>query len=144
MAVGTTKSGYEGQLFYGTAGSTAGTQVTNCEDLNYDSEPTKAEQTVRGLGTSVPIVVEKTVAIKPTITWSMFMKTGDTTLTALVAAARTGAAVALRTKSYASGLGFDGDCELGVTHEMTLAGQSKFNFTATAVDDQGRAPQLNV
>jgi hypothetical protein len=84
------------------------------------------------------------VALKPTITWSMLLKTGDTTLTALLAAARTGAAVALRTKSYTSGLGFDGDCTLGVTHEMTLKGQSKFNFTAEATDDEGRAPQLNV
>jgi hypothetical protein len=142
--VATTKSGYEGILYYGAAGSTGSEQVTNCEDLNYDTEPERVETTVRGAGTSPPIVTSKVVALKPTITWSMLLKTGDTTLTALLAAARTGAAVALRTKSYSSGLGFDGDCTLGVTHEMTLKGQSKFNFTAEATDDEGRAPQLNV
>jgi hypothetical protein len=139
----TTSSGYQGQLFYGTAGSTAATQLPNVEDLNYDTEAEKAETTVRGTS-GVPIVTEKTVAIKPTITWGMLQKSGDTNLTALIAAARAGTAVALRTKSYASGTGFDGDCTLSVTHEMTLKGQSKYNFTATATDDEGRAPQLNV
>lgn len=140
----TTSSGYQGQLFYGTAGGTAAQQVTNCVDLNYDTEPERAETTVRGAGTAVPVVTSKTVALKPVITWSMLQKSGDTVLTALLAAARTGAAVALRTKSFASGTGFDGDCTLGVTHEMTLKGESKYNFTAEATDDEGRAPQLNV
>lgn len=136
-------SGYQGQLFYGTAGTTAATQVTNCEDLNYDTEPERAPTTVRGTGASPPIKTSKVVALGAVITWSMLMKSDDATLTSLLAAARTGAAVALRTKSYASGLGFDGDCTVGVTHEMTLAGQSKFNFTAEATDDEGRTPQLN-
>lgn len=139
----TTQSGYQGILYYGAAGSTASTQVGNCEDLNYDTEPERAETTVRGTS-GVPIKTSKVVALDAKITWSMLMKTGDTTLTALLAAARTGAAVALRTKSYSSGLGFDGDCTLGVTHEMTLKGQSKFNFTAEATDDEGRSPSLNV
>lgn len=142
--MGTRYSGYQGELYYGTAGSTATTQVTNCEDLNYDTEPTRAETTVRGVGGStVPIETSKVVSLKPVLTWSMLMKSDDTTLTALLAAARTGAAVALRTKSYASGLGFNGDATLGVTHEMTLKGQSKFNFSAEATDDEGRTPQLN-
>jgi hypothetical protein len=137
-------SGYQGILYYGTAGAQAPTQVTNCEDLQYDTEPERASTTVRGTGATPPIQTSKVVALKPVITWSMLMKSDDATLTALLAAARTGAAVALRTKSYASGLGFDGDCTIGVSHEMTLAGQSKFNFTAEATDDEGRSPQLNV
>jgi hypothetical protein len=140
----TRKSGYEGQLLYGTAGATATTQLTNVEDLDYDNEPEKAETTVRGTGTTPPVKCEKVVAIGATITWSMLLKTDDTNLIALIAAGRTGAAVALRTKSYASGLGFDGDCTVKVKHGMTLKGQSKFDFEATPTDDEGRAPQLNV
>lgn len=138
------KSGYHGQILYGSAGSTAGTLLTNVEDLNYDTEPEKVETTVRGNGSAVPIKVEDVVAIGAIITWAMFLKTGDTALTALIAAARAGAAVAIRTKSYASGLGFDGDCTLSVSHEKTLKGASKFNFTATPTDSAGRTPQLNV
>lgn len=137
-------SGYQGQLFYGTAGATAATQVTNCEDLNYDNEAERASTTVRGTGATPPINTSKVVALSAVITWSMLMKSDDATLTALLAAQRTGAAVALRTKSYASGTGFDGDVTLSVTHEMTLKGQSKFNFTAEPTDDEGRDPQLNV
>src|SRR5690348_1949979 len=97
-----TKRGYQGQLFYGTAGTTASTQITNCEDLDYDIDPEKAETTERGAGTNVPIKTERVVCLGVTITWKMYMKPADTTLAALVAAASTGAAVAIRTKSYAS------------------------------------------
>lgn len=141
--MGTRKSGYEGQLLYGTAGTTANTVLENVEDLDYDTSSEKAPTTVRGTGNAVPINTEKVVALNAKITWSMLLKTNDTALFALIAAARTGAAVALRTRSYASGLGFDGDCTLTVKHGMTLKGQSKFDFEATPTDDEGRAPQLN-
>jgi len=132
------KSGYQGILYHGTAGSTAATQVTGCEDLNYNNELERVETTVRGDGSSIPKKVEVPVALGAEITWSMFLTTTDTSLTAFVAAARTGAAIALRTKSYASGTGFDGDCTLTMTHEMTLKGASKFNFTAAPTDSAGR------
>ena len=35
---GAIRMGYEAILYYGTAGSTAATQVTNCVDLDYDVE----------------------------------------------------------------------------------------------------------
>ena len=66
----------------------------------------------------------------------------DTTLTALIAAARAGSLVALRTKSYASGTGFDGDCTLSVANGLPLKGQNTFEFTATANDDN-RVATLN-
>lgn len=139
---GVTRMGWEDQLYYGAAGSTAATQVTNCEDLDYNLDPEKGETTVRGAGTSIPIVTEKVTALKPTITWKMLNKPNDTTLAALIAAAKTGAAVALRTKSYSSGLGFDGDVTLGFKKGAPLKGQGVFEFTATATDDEGRTPSL--
>lgn len=140
---GVTRRGYEGLLYYGTAGSTAATQVTNCEDLDYQTEPERGETTIRGDGSAVPIVTSRVVALKPTITWRMLYKPADTTLAALIAAARTGAAVALRTKAYSSGTGFDGDCTLQVSAGMPLKGISTFEFTAEATDDEGRTPLLN-
>lgn len=138
------KSGYHGRLFYGTAGSTAATQVTNCVDLDYTTEPTKAPTTVRGAGTSVPIETEDVVALKASVTWNMVLKDDDATLVLLIAAARTGAAVALRTRSYATGLGYDGDMTLSVKNGMALNGQNTFDFVGTPTDSSGRAPQLNV
>ena len=132
---GITQPGYAGQLFYGLAGATAGTQVLNCEDLNYTNPLDKIETTVRGAGVSVPKKSEKAVAVGAEITWSMIHKNGDAVLVSFLAASRTAALVALRTRSYSAGTGFDGDCTLTVTHEMTLKGQSKYNFTATPCDD---------
>lgn len=132
---GVTRRGYEGLIYYGVAGATAATLITNCEDLNYSNPSEKIETTTRGDSSTPPKKSEKVVGIGAEITWSMMRKDGDATLAALLAAERTGALVALRTKDYSSGTGFDGDCSLSVTHEMTLKGQSKFNFTATPCDD---------
>lgn len=137
-----TKAGYEGQLFYGTAGAQAATQVTNCEDLNYDNEVEKVTITTRGQGGQPPVETEKVVVIKAQVTWSMMMQPNDATLTSLITAARTGAPVAIRTRAFSTGKGYDGDCVLTVSHEMTLKGQSKFNFTATP-NDEIRTPNLN-
>src|SRR5207237_762434 len=104
-----TRMGYEGLVYYGTAGATAATPLTNVEDLNYDTELEKVEITTRGNGTALPKKSEKPVCVGATVTWSMFMQTGDAALTALIAAARTGASVALRTRAHSTGTGFDGD-----------------------------------
>ncbi len=132
------KSGWQGIIKYGTAGSTAATQLTNVEDLNYNTDIEKIETTIRGDGTTIPKKVETAVALTAEITWAMFEDTADAALTALRAAERTGAAVAIRTLSHSSGTGFDGDCILSMTHEMTLKGQSKYNFTASPTDSAGR------
>lgn len=141
---GATRMGYEGQLLYGTAGSTAGTLVTNCVDLDYDTPSEKAPTTVRGAGTSPPITTERVTGLSASITWKMLNKPADATLAALVAAARTGAAVALRTKSYSAGTGYDGDATLSVKNGMPIKGEQVFEFSATPTDDEGRAPLLNV
>lgn len=133
MAV--TRMGYEGRLFVDAAGATATTQVTNIEDLNYDNPLERVETTTRGDGTSLPKKSEKPVTMGAEVTWSMFHKDGDATLTTILAAARAGSLLAIRTKSYASGTGFDGDCSIEVRHEKTLKGASKYNFTATPCDD---------
>lgn len=139
---GINRMGYETQLFYGTAGSTGATQITNAIDVDYNIDPTRGDTTTRGAGTSVPIETSKVTALKPTITWRMLNKPSDTTLAALIAASKTGAAVALRTKSYSSGQGFDGDVTLAMKEGAPLKGEGTFEFTAEATDDEGRTPAL--
>jgi len=139
---GTTKMGYEAQLKYGTAGVTATTLVTNCVDLDYSRDPERGPTTVRGAGTSPPIVTSRVTGLKPVITWKMLNKSADTTLAALLAAESTGAAVALRTISHSTGKGFDGDVTLSVKESYPLHGEATFEFTAEATDDEGRNPQL--
>lgn len=128
-------AGYKGILYYGTAGSTAATQVTNCIDLNYDTTVTKVSTMTRGDGSGPPIAYEEPVSRANVITWSMLHKASDTTLTALRAAARVGdVAVALRLKSDSTGTGPDGDYTVSCVQDMTLSGQNIYNFTATPTD----------
>jgi hypothetical protein len=131
---GVTNPGYRGRLLYGNAGSTAGTQPNTIEDLNYNNPDEFLETTTRGNGSSVPKKSHSPVAIDAEITWSMFNKTGDAALIAFLAAARAKSLIALRTLSHDTGTGFDGDCHLTVSHEMTLKG-GKFNFSAKPCDD---------
>ena len=71
----------------------------------------------------------------------MLNKPADTTLVALLAAASTGAPVAIRTKSYTSGKGFDGDMTLSFKEGAPLKGEGSFDFTCEATEESGRAPQ---
>lgn len=141
MAV--TKMGFEGQLFYGTAGSTAATQITNCRDIAYNVDTETGETTTRGDGSAPPIKTERVTGRMVDITWQMLNKTTDTSLTALIAAAVAGNPVAIRTKSYSSGLGFDGDVILKFKLNKPLKGEQTYDWTATPNDDS-RAPSLNV
>jgi hypothetical protein len=133
--------GYETQLFYGTAGTTAATQITNAVDVDYNLDPERGDTTTRGDGSSVPIVTSRVTALKPTITFKMLHKPADTTLAALIAASKAGSPVAMRTKSYSSGSGYDGDVTLSFKESAPLKGEGSFEFTAEATEESGRAPQ---
>lgn len=133
--------GYKAILYYGTAGSTAATQVTNCEDLQYNIDPEKGETTTRGDGSSVPLKYERVTALGAEVTWKMVDKV-DSTLSALRAAAATGAAVAIKVLNKSGGTGFDGDVTLRVSAPFPLKGITMFEFTATPTDEN-RAASLN-
>lgn len=139
----TTYMGYESKLYYGTANATAATLITNARDVKYSIGNKKAPTTVKGSGSSPPIEVERVVGLTASITWQMTDKSGDTTLTALIAAAAAGTVFALRTLPHSGGTGYDGDvtvsCEVGQPYQ----GENTFDFTATPNDDN-RTPLLNV
>jgi len=133
------KMGFEGEIYYGVAGSTAGTKLTNSRDITYNSDPTKGETTVRGDGSAPPIETERVVSVKFSIEWLMLRRT-DASLEALIAAAVVGTPVAIRTKDFAAGKGFDGDMTLSMKHGAPYKGEQTYAFTAT-VTDELRTPQ---
>lgn len=137
------KMGFEGKIFYGAAGSTASTEITNSRDITYNMDPEKGDTTERGDGSAPPIVTERVTARVVSIEWTMLNKTSDTTLEALRVAAYAGLPVAIRTKDYASGKGFDGDVTISVSHGKPYRGEQTYQFTASPCDDD-RAPQLYV
>lgn len=142
--MGVTKMGFEGELYYGTAGTTAATKITNVTDESISIDPEKAGTTIRGTGSAKPINTEQVVAISWQAEWTMLNKTDDNTLEALRVAATAGDPVALRMKDYSSGKGYDGDVTLAVKHGKPLKGEQTYVFTATPTDESGRAPQIYV
>lgn len=133
------KMGFEGVLYYGAAGSTASTQITNRRDVNINTETEKGDTTTAGAGSSVPIGTSRVSRVNISIEWTMLEDASDTTLEALKVAAAAGSPVALRTKDYAAGKGFDGDVVLDVRKGLPIAGEQTVQFTATPCDDN-RAP----
>ncbi len=138
----TKKMGYESLLYYGAAGSTASTQITNCRDVAYNITPQTAPTTIKGSGSAPPIQTVRVVERQAQVTWTMLNKSDDSTLTALRAAAALGTSVALRYIPHSGGTGFDGDVILQCENGAPIGGEQTFNFTATPNDDD-RAPSLN-
>jgi len=142
MAATGVKMGFEGKIYYGAIGSTAETEITNSRDIAYSIDPEKGDTTVRGSGSSPPINTERVTALGISIEWTMLRRT-DATLESLLAAAIAGTGVAIRTKDFSSGKGFDGDCSLGVKLGKPLKGEQTYQFTATPTDEQ-RTPSLYI
>lgn len=134
--------GYEYQLKYGAAGSTASTLIENCRDANYSIGISEGTTTVKGDGSAPPIECSRVTGRQPRITWTMLHKTTDTTLTALRAAAAAGTPVALRAIPLTGGTGFDGDVNLSVEHGAPIGGEQSYNFTASP-NNESRTPALN-
>lgn len=136
-----TPMGFEGKIYYGAAGSAANTEITNSRDITYNIDPTKADTTIRGDGSAVPITTERVTQLGVTIEWTMLNKTTDATLNALRTAAYAGSPVAIKTVDYASGKGYDGDCTLAIQHGKPLGGEQTYVFTATP-ESEARTPSL--
>jgi hypothetical protein len=139
----TVRQGYEAQLLYGVAGSTASTVVDNATDIDFDVAPDKASTRVRGDGTSIPIHTEDVIGLVVTATWKMLDDDADATLTALIAAAKAGSAVALAYKRVdAESAEYDADYVLSMKPNKPLTGDATIDFTATPTRRGGRSPVL--
>ena len=130
------KMGYQQPLYYGAKGSTASTEVLNCVDVSYDLGIETGSTTSRGDGTSVPIETGEVTTLTPKLTFNMIVDDGDATLTALIAAARTGLAVALKYET------FDCDCVLSMTNGSPLKGEQTIDFNVETVSASDRDPSL--
>ena len=123
------KMGFEGQIYYGTAGSTASTQLTNARDITFSMEPSKGDTTVRGTGASPPIGSARVTRRDITLEFSMLHDNTDSALEALRTAAFAATPVAIRLIDEAGGKGFDGDVNLTPSEDMNMAGEQIITFT---------------
>lgn len=133
------RMGFEGQIFRGTAGATAATQIKeNITDIQYNLETETAVTTDRGDGTVVPFETQDVVLLRAAITFTMLNKDSDAALTAFRTAMTIGGPVALRLKDFSSGKGFDGDVTMSMEHGKGLGDRQELNFTATPTKQSGR------
>lgn len=141
MADTPTRMGFEGRIYRGAAGSTAGTEMLTATDISTTITPKKASTTTRGAGTAPPVDTERVCSIGLSIEFTLLNKSGEGHVDALRAAAATGNPVAIRMKDTAAGKGFDGDVTLECKEGAPLSGQQTFQFTATPTNEKGREPQ---
>lgn len=136
-----TRMGLEAKLYYGTAGSQAATLATNVRDLTMPLDPQKADISSRGSRFTLygPGMIDASIAFESN--WS----DTDAFVQTLYAAAIAGTPVALRTKDFATGKGWDADFIItkGDRKEPLKEGQ-KVDFEAFPTDISGRSPQVYV
>ena len=137
------KMGFEGLVYYGTAGSTASTQITNRDECTIDTDPEMAETTVAGAGSSVPMKSEAPVAVGWSMTLGMKNTGSDSVVEALRTAAAAGTPVAIRMKDHSSGKGYDGDCNVKDSSDRGMKGTQTSSFTFTP-NNASREPQYYV
>lgn len=142
MAAKNTKMGFEGLLYYGVAGSTAATQITNARDITIGYTLEKGDTTVRGDGSGPVVNGARVTAIDHTLSFQCVNKADDTTLTALLTAAAAGTPVALRGIDYTAGKGPDMDYILEVSKGQPYKGEQTIDFTCTPTDEATRVPAL--
>lgn len=141
------KMSFEGELYYGSAGTTASTKITDCRDVSINFDHQKAPTTVRGDGTAPPIRHQRVVERVLSMEFTMTIKNtgaGAAAYAALMAALANGTPVSIRGKDYAGGKGPDFDATLTGKKGEPHGGEQTFQFTAEPTDEAGRTAQLYV
>lgn len=137
------RAGWERVLYYGTAGTTAATLVDYVIDVSVDKTNTQEETTDRGDGTAIPIDTFQVVSRACEVTFSMRYYDDDAKVAALIAAAETGADVAIKVLRNLGGkTEVDADVKLSYTSPGELKGGMPVEFTATMSKDSGRNPVI--
>lgn len=126
---GTYRMGFEGPIYFGSAGSTASTAIEESADWSYNITHERGDTTTRGAGSTPPISTFRVTGRVASITFQMKRKASDSTLASLLSAVAAGTTVAIRTKDNSSGSGFDGDVTLEVNQGTPLRGEQTLEFT---------------
>lgn len=133
--------GYEKQLFIGTAGTAAATQLLDVINIKFSVDAKYGSTTSRGLGTSVPIETSRPTSRKPKITFNALAVPANTNLVTIKAAAMAQTAISMKLIDVASGTTeFDGDVYLKPDYDAPLDKEADLAFEAEPTRDHGRDP----
>lgn len=134
--MGARKMGFVGELYWGTAGTTAATLLEIARDISYKFEPTEGDVSDRA---SIIELVDAAM-----IKFSLEFEVNNDATNAFVAAMRTavatGGAMAFRTKDDASGWGVDGDFIFGDDEGLPLKDAQRLKISAKPTPKASRYP----
>jgi len=139
------KMGYEGLIYYGAAGTTAGTLIPETGDMSITFDIETGDTTTRNADGSIPIETSQTTGRKWSMDFNCLNVPGNAVIAALLAASFTGTPIAFRDKDYVSGKGYDGDVIVSHKSGRPLKGQQTIDFTVRPTKAGGRPiPSLYV
>lgn len=130
------RMGFEGEVYWDTAGSTASTELTIARNVNYTFDPDKADVSDRA---SI-INLEDVAGVSIGLEFEINNQDTDSAVAAIRAAVLAGTAVALRTKDKENGWGLDGDFILSLKEDQPLRDAQRLAITASPTDKAGRLP----
>lgn len=128
--------GFEGVLYWGTAGSTADTELAIARDVSYGLDPEFADISDR----SSLFALYDVAQVDFEIQFEINNKESDAFIAALRAAVTGGTAIALKTEDTASGYGVDADFVFGVNNTENLTDAQRLTVTAKPTDKHDRTP----
>ena len=128
------RMGFEGKLYYGTAGSTGATELTIARDVKYTFDAEMADVSDRGSLVSDFDVASLTIGLE----FEINNQDTDAAVAFLRNCAVTGTAVALRTKDKTSGWGLDADFVLSSNEDQPLKDAQRISYTASKTSKAGR------
>ena len=102
--------GYEAQVFIGTSGTTAATQIINRTKCNFEVSADMVDVTVAETAGTIPYKAEHPVAVGASLNLEIMYDSNDANVATLINACAAGTLIALRTRRFpTTGPGFDGD-----------------------------------
>jgi len=136
MATGDVIVGLDGKLLYGTAGSTATTEIVNAEDVTLNLGTVEVDTTRRGSTWETG----KPVLNNAEITFTLQKREGDAARSALMTAFLNRTRIALYGRELATGAGLNADFYItGFNDSQPLKDKQTIEVTAKLTDEL-RAP----
>ena len=130
------RMGFEGKLYWGTAGSTAATELKIARDVSYKLENTEADVSDRN---SI-IDLSDVAGVKFSLDFEVNNQSTDAFVAAARAASPAGTAMAFRTRDSSSGWGVDADFIISLDESQPLRDAQRIKITCTPTDKSGRTP----
>lgn len=130
------RMGFEGKLYWGTAGSTATTELTIARDVSYRFENDEADISDRG---SI-INLHDVGGVSFSLEFEVNNQSTDSFISALRTAVVAGNAIAFATEDATSGYGVDGDFIVSDDEQQPLRDAQRIRVTCRPTDKEGRVP----